>query len=300
MVLYVSWAANAVLFVLACFLAADTANAVFASLLAEPEVAVAIPSPAQTRGAGSRRHDRQVIVERNLFNSSSAGSGAAEVEISEDLEATKLPLDLLGTAAADDPAFAWAAVQDRETRETLVVTIGDVLKQKAQVLRIERRRLVLSEDGEPRELTFGEEDAKPAAVSRNARARSVATRTRASRSRAVNPAVRRLAEDRFAVPREEVERALSNPANILSQARFLPKYDGEQMVGFQVSGIKPDSVLKEFGLRDGDVITEFNGIEINSPAETARLLGAFNDATDKDICYDRAGDTQCVNIQLEE
>jgi general secretion pathway protein C len=302
MVLYVSWAANAVLFVAACFLAADTANAVFASLLAEPEVAVAIPSPAQSRGAAARRNDRQVIVERNLFNSSSAEAGAADVEISEDLEATKLPLDLLGTAAADDPAYAWAAVQDRETRETLVVTIGDVLKQKAQVLRIERRRLVLSEDGEPRELTFGDEDAKPASVSRSPRARSVATRTRASRSRgAVNPAVRRLAEDRFAVPREEVEKALANPADILSQARFLPKYEGEQMVGFQVSGIKPNSVLKQFGLQDGDVITEFNGIEINSPAETARLLQEFNDSDEIDLGWvDRNGNEQNANVQLNE
>ena len=303
MVLYVSWAANAVLFVAACFLAADTANSVFAALLAEPEAVVSPAGAVQSRGAGEHHGDRQVIVERNLFNAASTEGGSSQVEIAEDLEATKLPLDLLGTAAADDPTYAWAAVQDRETRETLVVTIGDVLKQKAQVLRIERRRLVLSEDGEARELTFGEEDTKPASVARSSAARSrIATaRARTPRTSAASSQIRQLAEDRYAVPREEVERVMADPSNILSQARFLPKYEGDQMVGFQVSGIKPNSMLKQVGLQDGDIITDFNGVEIDSPAATARLLKEFNDADGPlSIGYtDAQGNQQTANIELD-
>ena len=95
---------------------------------------------------------RRVILDRNLFHASTEGGAAAILsEPLEDVEATRLPLDLLGTAAADDPRLAWAAVNDRETRDTLIVGIDDVLKEKATVVRIERRRGLLLENGVHRE-----------------------------------------------------------------------------------------------------------------------------------------------------
>jgi general secretion pathway protein C len=300
MVFYLSWAANAVLFVAACFLAADTANAIFTSLLTTDEASVEAPAVAQPRPPRRASWaDRQVIVDRNLFGASTADDHAGNVQIAEDLEETKLPLVLLGTTAADDPLFSWAAVFDQEARETFVVTIGDLLKDKAEVLRIERRRIVLEEDGEARELTFGDEEEAQPAVARRGRAAS-ARRARTARRSSPNDAVRKLAENRFALPREEVERALDDPTDILSQARFLPKYEGSDMVGFQISGIKQDSVLREFGLQDGDLITSFNGIEIDSPAATARLLQEFNDSSQIDLEYEDAnGEPQIATITLD-
>ncbi|MGH0032060.1 MAG: type II secretion system protein GspC [Myxococcota bacterium] len=275
-----SWAANAVLFVAACFLAADTANAVFASMLAAPVASEAPAAAAPERRPAPDWTERQWIVKRNLFNAATADQAETSEEELEDLEETKLPLRLLGTTAAADPVYSWAAVEDEQNRDTLVVTLGDVLLEKAEVLRIERRRIVLREDGEARELSFGDEEperppvsrARASAASRRSRRAPAARAARATR----NEAVRQLAENRYAVDRSAVERALRDPTDILSQARFLPKYDGSQMVGFEVNAIKRDSVLREFGMQDGDIITEVNGIEISSPADTARLLQEFN------------------------
>ena len=44
------------------------------------------------------------------------------------------------------------------------------------------------------------------------------------------------------------------------------------MVGLQVNGIKPGSLFQEIGLQEGDVITQFNGIAINSPDQSAQDL----------------------------
>ena len=67
---YLSWAANSLLFVLCCYLVADTANeVVFAALLtprAENSVGGGAP-PAPVRREWS---DRDVILKRNLFNAS--------------------------------------------------------------------------------------------------------------------------------------------------------------------------------------------------------------------------------------
>lgn len=290
MVSYLSWAANGVLFVVACFLAANTANAIFASILAPPTGAVEVSSASEAVTA-STWQERSVILERNLFKSTTVERSAPPVEDIEDIEATTLPLQLLGTAAAEDPVLAWAAVQDLDTRETLVVTIGDLLKNQATVMRIERRRIVLQENGQNRELTFGDEEDAPPSVTRTAR------RGRAARQA---PRIRQLADNRFSLPREEIEEALRDPTDILSQARFLPKYEGGEMIGFQVNSIKQGSMLQDLGLENGDVIVEFNGIPIDDPAASAELMRELTSADELDFVVEGAdGQPKTMNFSTE-
>jgi general secretion pathway protein C len=295
MVSYLSRAANAVLFVLACFLLANTANTIFASMLAPPaaeEVARSAPESGRTPTWA----DREVILTRNLFHSSTLERSVAPGDIEEEIEATQLPLQLLGTAAAEDPELAYAAVLDTEKRQTLVVKIGDILKEKATVVKIQRRRLVLLENGAHRELTFGDEGTPIPAI-------QTAARPAAGRRppRAAPPRVRQLADDRFAMARGEVEAAIANPQDILSQARFMPKFEGEQMVGFQVNAIKPGSILQDFGLQNGDLIREFNGISISSPAESAQLLQEFNESDQVVLVVQKPdGSEHEINVDLSE
>ena len=263
MVSYVSWGANILLFVAGCFLAANTVNAVFAAMLTRPSGPV-VERDAPTDNEARTWAQRQVILDRNLFHSSTVDPPILD-ELEEDVEPTQLPLDLLGTAAGDDPALAWAAITDRETRETLIVSLGDVLKEKAKVIRIERRRVLLSEGGARRELTFG--DAPPAAQPVRRSPRTAARRT-----------PRRTPMNRVAVPRRDVEAALANPSDLLSQARFLPKQEDGELIGIEVNAIKSGSVLSDVGLENGDLITEFNGVPVSSPEESGRLIQELGDA----------------------
>jgi len=302
MVSYLSWAANAVLFVAACFLAANTANTIFAAMLAPPE-AETLAAAAPTSARKPSWQDRRVILDRNLFNSASAD--AADIEplpIDDEIEATRLPLQLLGTVGAEDPEYAWAAILDKETRKNLVVTIGDDLKGKATVMRIERRRIVLLENDVHRELTIGDDQTlDTAARAPRQRARTPRSRARAGRNqRDRDSAVRRLAENRFSLPREDVENALQDPSDILSQARFLPKYEDGEMVGFQINSVKSGSVLEGFGVKNGDLITEFNGISITSPTESAKLLQEFNDSDTVSLVVEGPdGASRTIDVELD-
>jgi general secretion pathway protein C len=310
MLAYLSWGFNATLFVLGCFLAANTGTALIGSALTPPpeEVVVAAAPPAPTRSW----NDRQVILDRNLFNASTLAPPPVLAAPSEDLEKTKLPLTLLGTAASPDPRYAWAAVEDRDKRETLVVGVGDTLKERATVVRIERRRLVLNENGNPRELTLDEEPGAPsvrrsARPSRTARAarRPRSTRTARERNTAsppeLNARLEKLGENRFSVPKSDVAEAIRNPASLFSQARILPKYEGGEMVGVQLNAIKSQSLFSEMGIEDGDVITEMNGIAIDSPEQSAKLLQEFAEADDFDVTLIGAdGASRTINFKLEQ
>jgi general secretion pathway protein C len=296
---YLSWGANAALFTLGCFLVADTGSAVVASLLAPPPVEGEIseaPPPAVDRSWSQR----QAIVTRNLFNSSTLAPALPEAAADEDLQPTKLQIRLLGTAAAEDPALARAAIEDGVNRKTMVVRVGDRILDQATVLRIERRRVILAENDARRELSLG--DAQSAAPARQATQRtSRATRRTAAARRGSEARIRRLAEDRFAVNKSEVEETLRNPANLFSQARILPRYQDGEMVGMQVNAIKGGSLFEEIGLQDGDVITELNGIAIDSPEQSAKLLREFSDAQEFRMVVERKdGSEDVLHFEPEE
>lgn len=292
-----SWGANAALFVLGCFLAADTANALLASALTPPPEAVVVASAAAPRG-GRSWSDRQVILTRNLFNSSTlAPAGPPPEEIEDDLQPTRLPLTLLGTAAAEDPSLAWAAIEDRERRTTLVVNVGADVKGKATVQRIERRRVVLLENGSPRELSLDSDDDQAS----QGRARVASRRPSPRAAQRRSPRVQKLGEDRFSVPKSDVEETLRNPSNLFSQARILPKYTDGAMVGVQVNAIKSGSIFEEIGFENGDVIKELNGITIDSPEQSAKLLQEFTEAESFSVIVQGAnGEERTLDVELPE
>ena len=251
--------ANAALVVLCCFLASGIIADVSAALLA-PDAASIAPSAAAASASPRDRADRQIILTRNLFNVSTL-SPTTVTDLDEEYEKTKLPLRLLGTAAAEDKALSWAAIEDLETKQHLVVRIDSEIKGGARVLKIERRRIVLQNGGRREELAL--EGDVPAAAPRTAQ-------------RGPRPAARanleRLAENRFAVNRSEVQNLATNPSALFSQARILPKYEGGQMVGVQVSAIKPGSLFEQAGLQNGDTITEINGQPVSGPEGAPQLF----------------------------
>jgi general secretion pathway protein C len=267
--------ANAVLFVVACLLAADTANAVFAAIVLPPAAQDA-EAKAVEAVRGPTWSDRQDILDRNVFASSTIAPPIDQEAVEpETLEATQLQVTLLGTAASPDPRLAWAAIQERGTRSTLIVGVGGSIQEKATVVRIERQRVVLLEDGVHRELAF-DESLTPALAMQNAVAAGAPGARRAAMARAAErrqARLQRLSENSFEIPQEDVQAVMNNPAELLSQARILPKYEEGQMRGVQVSQIKPGSLYEQIGLKEGSLVTSVDGAPLENPQQMPDLLG---------------------------
>jgi len=270
------WIANGALTVLCCYLAAGILAELVASAATPPPLAAAAsaaPAPIASRSWD----ERQVILGRNLFNVSTLAPSAAEPTI-EDLSATKLPLRLLGTAAALDASLSWAAVEDLDTRKHEVVKVRDRLKGKAEVVRIERKRIVLRNGGKLEELALDEETDVAAKPRGRAGRRPTARAKPATRRNTAADRVKRLAENRFEVDRKDVADVAENPATLFSQARILPKYEEGAMVGVQLNAIKAGSLFEDIGIQNGDVITQFNGIQITSQQDSAQVLRELTQA----------------------
>jgi type II secretion system protein C len=283
---YVSWFANLSLGALACFLLAQSINTVVASLLSPSPVGATAERADGAAGPPVAR-DPQIILTRNLFNASTlTPEPGALPAAEEDLEATQLPLTLLGTAAAEDPGLSWAAIEDRESQQTLVLRIGDSVRSQAVVRRIERKRIVLEERGALRELALEEVEG----VATAAAPPGVPAPRRRQRGPRLTP------PQTAAAPQE----GLRSPAQLFNEARVLPKYEAGQMVGVQVSSIKPGSTWERMGVQDGDTITELNGIRIDSPEQSAKILLEFTRSNSFKIGVDREGGSTTLDVELPE
>ena len=275
-----SWTANSFLFAIGCLLAADTANEVIAAVLlpTAPVAATAAARPPAPPPRARSWAEREIILTRNLFHSSldtpTLSQAELDAQLQEELEKSRLPVTLLGTFASSDPNLSRATLQDKEKNETLVVGVGDLIKNAATVQRIERRRVVLTENGAPRELTIGDQEGPQPSIQR---ARPMARRANA------NPPAATPIQSGIAVSRDAIEKSMRDPTTLLSQARVLPKFEQGQMVGLQVNGIKPGSLFQEIGLQEGDVIKQFNGIAINSPDQSAKIFQELANAADFNV-----------------
>ncbi len=274
------WAANAALGVVCCWLVARILLAFFTDAVT-PLPAAVVAAPAAAAAALTAHTERQVILDRNLFNVSTVVDTVAPVVEEEDLEATKLPVRLLGTAASLDPKHSWAAIEDLETRRHQIVRVSDPLKQ-AKVLRIERRRIVIENGQRREELAL---DDVPGGATTGARGAPRPQAALAPPPAAASPAatppgidpnlatrVRKLADNRFAVNRNEVQQAARNPAQLFQQARILPKWENGQMVGVQLNAIQSGSLFEQIGIQSGDTITMMNGVRVDSPENSAGLI----------------------------
>ena len=279
------WVIKALNFVLvgaSCFLVAGVVTEIGGEAIEPPPIsnevhriesgdAVAAASPS-------------AILDRNLFGAQLAGE-AQIVNMSaaasdENLEATKLPLRLLGTAAARDVDRSRAAIQDEKTRKHIVVAVGDELAghTRVRVRDIQRSRVVLDNRGKLEELALHDEDDRP-------KLKAKRPRVREARRKPLKDTL----NDRLAKINGKNGQGISN---LLSSARIVPEYDkaSGEMLGMKVDTIKADSLLEKIGLQNGDIITEVNGIVVDRLEATSKIFEELSSAKEINVAATRGNE----------
>jgi type II secretion system protein C len=279
-------------------------TAVESLVWARPIPEVRVPPP-EALAAKDLSFDRfQVIEERNLFGTLSFGPAPVEVE-EEEIAESKLPLKLLGTVVTDPPLFSSATVENEKTREHLVVRVKDRVAG-AEVVRIDRKRIVVENRGEIEAITLEPEEAAAAEPQRTtaeerrrARIASRRTRARTTRPTTLTDRVRELGRSARETQPEAAQGRPPDP--ILGQARMLPSYgeDG-QLEGLKVSNIRGGSALEAAGFQNGDIIRVVNGTEIASPTQGLRMLRNLGKEDRFNVEVDRAGEPVTLEYTPEE
>ena len=219
---------------------------------------------AQTLNSGQNKQgiDKKltnIIVKKNLFKVEIEQKDKPLVELekeekkSETLELTKLKLVLWGTVTGQENVYA--VIEDKKVRKQALYQIGDLI-QGAELKKILRNKVILLFQGKDQFLEVQ-------ANSRND--------TRFSNLKETIPVE--------AAPVKSVidHDAPDDIGSMMRQIKFRPHFSEGEPDGLMVYGIRPNSVFREIGLRNGDIIKDVNGVAIVSKNDVSGLFAEIED-----------------------
>jgi general secretion pathway protein C len=219
------------------------------------------------------------VAERNLFQTKTGAGGRAEKLNIENLEPTNLKLDLLGTITGDKKE-AYAVIEDTATKQQNLFRIGDTI-QNATVKMILREKVVLNVNGKDEILKIE----KNREGSKNFNAHTAALQT--GRSQNVN------------VRRSQLESAVKNVNNLMKEIRIQPNFSNGKPDGLRLTGIRPDSIFYNMGLKSGDILMSVNGKEIKSVDDAFSFYQNLQSSPSVQLQIKRRGQLKTIDYHIE-
>jgi len=275
---------NILLITALSFLSVDTFYEIFASRLnpgdwQPPIIAGNNPKPVEIKMPPISSY--RTILERNIFHSSTKSVVAAEKTIIENIKPSERNLKLWGTVVGNDPGRAYAIIEEpgvnsRQRKQSLFKR-GDVV-QGAEIKKILREKVILSADGKNEILYI----AKP-------QSSSTSRRTRSASIQRGNQPIRQ----RRVLRRTQIQKAISNIDTIMSQANIRPHSEG-----FQITRIRPSSIFRRMGLRNGDIITAVDSRPINSVSDAMEIWQDLTARGEASVQLKRRGRTRIIDYRI--
>jgi general secretion pathway protein C len=204
----------------------------------------------------------------------------------ENLEDTKLQLKLWGTVTGNTEK-SYAVIENTKKREQNLFRVGDSI-ENATVKLILRSKVVLSVNGKDEVLAMEE------VTSSKSRSRVVAGGSRI-RPR-TGGGVRK---QRVSLRRSMINNAIQDVSKLMTQVKITPKLgeDGRQE-GLSMSNIKPNSIFRRMGLRNGDVLKSVDGQEIQSVDDALKLYENLRSADAVSVQIQRRGTERTIEYNI--
>lgn len=247
-----------------------------------------------------------LVNDRNLFAAKREQISLAEIEGNEqvnpgrwqDAQPTTLPLKLVSTMVFFDPFDSRTVIQNVSSGTSLVYSIGECeeYEKKYQPRNIET--ILPEQDWEPdrpcnsidgiatvrrieefRVYIFNERDRKFEYLSLLGDEVMRGRERFAPEEIEEGEGVRKVGATSYEIDQKEFDKALSNVARLMTEARAVPEIDsGGNNIGFKIIYLKEGSLFEKIGIERMDVLTRINGYELNSPEKALQLFSKLKTA----------------------
>ncbi len=224
------------------------------------------------------------IIDRNLFKT------GAEISVKkkgvdpdlEGLQETELNLKLWGTVTGKT---TFAVIEDTKDRKQNLYHVGDSI-QNAVVKMILREKVVLDVNGKDEVLNI-EETAFP---QKGGAKRS--TEISGEYSRSEN-------SQKITLQRSQVESAMANVTELMGQAKIRPHFEDGRPDGLTLSSVKPRSIFRNMGLRNGDIITGVDGNPIQTVDDALKFYENLTSASNISLQLKRRGKEKVIEYTIK-
>jgi general secretion pathway protein C len=225
--------------------------------------------------------DYEQVAGRNLFKVGSMDvRGSGSIMSLDELEKTDLQLILWGTiAGAGD--MAWAIIEDKQTKSQGLYKVGDMV-QNATLTHVFRNKVVLNVNGKDQVLeTMDGEGASGSGGMGGAMGPDGA------------------GSGKITVERNTINESIKDINSLMKDVRIRPHFSNGKSDGLIISGIRGDSVFKQLGLRNGDIILGVDGSKIESVDDAMKLYGGLKNMQNMKIEIKRRGQVQTLDYNVK-
>jgi len=236
----------------------------------------------------------QSIITRDLFKTQQALKPEKDLDIDPDkLAQTTLNLKLLGTITDGKNDDGYAVIEDVQKRKQGLYRAGDEIVN-AQIKAILRKKVVLNVDGKD-EVLLMEEDKNKGKKTGGAQSPSALD--------GYDPAMPDEGgeiDESVNIDREKINDSLKNINQLMSQVKVRPHFRDGKPDGLLLSHVQQNSIFKEMGLQNGDIVKGVNGKEIQSVDDALKFYESLKSQTAVEVQIERQGDTMTIGYQIAE
>lgn len=104
---------------------------------------------------------------------------------------------------------------------------------------------------------------------------------------------------RVTLSRQEARPFLENPNELLQQAHFEPYIENGEMRGFRINNIREDSMLKQVGLENGDVLSRIDGRSIRGPQDLMQAYSGMDRSSLVSMDVQRGGENVSFLVEID-
>ena len=125
----------------------------------------------------------------------------------------------------------------------------------------------------------------------------------AGNARALDPdiasKIRKISETEFEVDRSAVDKILDNQADLMRSARIVPETKDGQTIGVRLFGIRPDTLLGQLGLVNGDRLETINDFNMASPEKALEAYARLRTANSLKVQVNRRGKPTTIELKIK-
>jgi general secretion pathway protein C len=211
-----------------------------------------------------------VIAERNIFKAKEKTGGQPATLDLEKLKRTDLDLRLLGTISGAEKD-SYAVIERVKDRSQSLYRVGDSIEQ-ARIKMILRKKVVLTIDGRDEVLEIPEE--------RMAAGTESGKGGEKSEKENMIPSAERGDITNITLNRADVEKSFNNVNELMRTVRVRPHFSDGKPDGLRLDNVSTESIFKDMGLQDKDVIIGVNSRRINTVDDCMEVYRNLSSASD--------------------
>jgi len=291
------WVINLSLLTGLAYLAATTVNQKLEGMISSPRAAASqkfLQNERDNKPAAAARHPvsyYRVILTRNIFGITNLSDSSLSSTSQEAPPDSTLNIVLLGTIINNDGSSV-AIIKNPDNNKVSGYSSGEVIdiisSDGVRLIEVTNCKVVIERQKTGRE-TIKCKDLGDLASTAPAAPSGRRTLTKGEGSESTGKSgedegIRKVGESEYEVSRELLEEVLSDPTNIIQQARVIPQEDG-----LRFFGIRSNSIFWKIGIKNGDTLHKINNVELNDVEKALSVFEELRSQSNFTIDFTRAG-----------